>query len=275
MIILQQIGDVPIFGSVVGNDGSGLKLNRPYSWNNPLSEITGVEAVVSQLPASTSLAESNTLKLDGMVLATNYQSVDGTIESLKYVSGRQNTKVIGFMLQSVPAGIDEDLRMLSDLQWLENDCVLSDIKVTSEWGTGNSDVGLKISFTLSLGLTWRGLSDLYWEYRSPNLRYDNPYSIDISPLTPQNRFIHPQTFGDIETNNYFFRWPNNLSAMSPAVWGEKYSGNLDGMGSDYASFGITNVFADPLRWQSVSSVYAFTYYIRRAGRPVAELCGER
>jgi hypothetical protein len=256
MIVIYQIGDVQVYNNILGEGTNGLKLTRPISWDNPQAEITDVESVVSLLPATTSLATPNSIKLKGMVFSSLNQSIDALMERLKYVSGRRNTQVIGFMMQSVPNG--EKVLEISDLLWLENDCVISNVQNTSVWASGNSDAGLDISFTIELGLTWGGLSDLYWEYRNPELRYINPYDPNHAPLIPQERFILPKTFGEIVPDNFFFRWDNELSAMSPTVWDNLYTGNMNGQGSDFDNFGSFSVFADPDRWQSVRSMYAFT-----------------
>lgn len=257
MIVIYQIGDVQIYDNIRGLDGASLKVKRNYTWDNPQTEITDVETVVSLLPATTSLAESGSITVTGMSVGTDWQTVDGVIENLKFTAGRQNTKIIGFMVQSNPG--DEGDLLISDLTWLINDCVITKITPSPNWGEGNSDAGLPITFTIELGIAWEGLSDLYWEYKSPDQRYLNPYSSDNAPRQPQNRFLLPQTFADLSPNSYFFQWSNNISSMSPAVWGSFYDGQgLNGLGSDFAPFGTLAINADQLRWQSVESMYAFT-----------------
>jgi hypothetical protein len=255
MIILYQVGLFPVYYSLQGVDGKGVKVSSGVSWENPKNEHSGVEGSVSLLPATSPLVKSSSFKVTGSLLNTHYNKMTAGYNYLKSIAGRRNIKLIAMQIEDKSVEDGPEVFASGDITWLVCDAILTDIKTDSTWaGSTITTTNVPVTLTFDIRGYWQPLSPLYWEYRP----YDTIVGRDeIVPLT-SNTFLHPVTFDDLTETGTFYRWPSSLSDYSPTMWGQKYDGQIGGNGSDFAPFGLTSLFVDPYVWQNTNSLYAFT-----------------
>ncbi|APU89033.1 hypothetical protein Rctr85_002 [Virus Rctr85] len=259
-IILYQIGDVPIFHTLVGADGKAVSIDLGRSWRFPTSELHGVGGSVSYLPLTRSLPETPTFKVSGTLHAVPPYSITRSVNALKSLGGRRNIPLIGFSLENPM--LDEG-DCISNLLWLYADTTIVDVDDKSEYNSLSNVWSFDqhpINLTIKAGLRWRVLSPWFWEYRDPLEYIINPLDPANAQTGIDNYFHHPESFDDLLSCAYFYRWQSDLSTYSTLFWGRKYSdGLLGGSGSDFVDFGDYSFYSDPQLWSAdPTSVYAFT-----------------
>jgi hypothetical protein len=259
MIVLYQIGDVPVFHTFCGIDGNPISFDTPRDWKYPEEELSGVGGSISYLPLTRTLPQRPQFKITGNIKATAPYPVTRTMNALTALGGRRNIPIIAFQLEN-PMQNDEKV---SSLIWLVTDCTITGVEPTNSYNDNSAghvfEYG-QLSLTLKAGMVWKALSPWLWEYRDPLDYIVNPYSDENSQIGVDNYFHHPQQFSDLRECFYFYRWQNALSRYNPTFWGLAFSGGIPGgYGSNFVDFGTYEFYSDPQLWNAPpSSVYAFT-----------------
>lgn len=257
--MLYQLGDVPLFHTLVGDDGKGVSIDLGRSARIPQTNLTGVSGSVSYVPLTRPLLDPMQIKISGILRQLPPYGLTRSINSLKSLIGYKNIPVIGFFMENSQI----DGQSVPNLLWLYANCTIKDVDASSDYNSEKDVWGFDkqpITITLVADLRWRSLSPWFWEYRDPHDYLINPNAPTNSQVGIDNYFYHPPTFNDLSENFYFFRWQSDLSQYNPTFWGIKYdSGLLGGVGSDFVDFGSHSFYSDPQLWSAQpTSVYAFT-----------------
>lgn len=255
-LFIYQLGDVPLFHTLIGTNDDGVSLDIGRDWRNPTTDLIGVGGSASFLSNGRTLPKSPSIKLDGTLVAVPPYSISRLTNSLMSLGGRRNIPLIGFFLE------DTELAAQTELLWLYTETLVTSISPEYEYHSSGNVWTLDkqpISISMQAETKWRPLSRWLWEYRDPYEYIINPASAYNSQVGFDTLFGHPKTFGDLRECFYFYRWQSEDSVYSPVFWGLQFDGVLGGYGSDFTDFGRYEFYSDPALWSAdPSSVYAFT-----------------
>jgi len=259
MIIIYQIGSLPLYSSLHSLGGSGIQIKRGWDWDAPEIDFTGLEGGVSLLPPASALLKNSEVSLSGVLVNTPDIKMMSALNYLKSLGGRRNVQIIGAQIADKSADDGEYVFASGDITWLVCDAVITSVKIDEVW-EGDTMTTSHIPLTIKCKLFdyWKILSPLYWEYLDRGMSAINPHGSETQPHMGNTTFGHPTNFSELLPGYVFFRWPSTLSEMSPTMWDSKYDGHLGGEGSDFVPFGTVDILVDPQAWQSSNSLTAFT-----------------
>jgi hypothetical protein len=251
-----QLGDVPLFHTLIGTSDKGVSIDIGRDWRNPMTELIGVGGAVSFLSNTRTLSKTPGIKIDGTLVSVPPYNITRLRNSLMSLGGRRNIPLIGFYMD------DTDAAPLANLIWLYTDVMITSITPDNQYSDASNVWSLDkqpIAIEMQADTRWRPLSQWTWEYRDPFEYLINPASSENSQVGYDTVFVHPKTFGDLRECFYFYRWQSNDSYYSPFFWGMRFDGVLGGYGSDFVDFGRYEFYSDPALWSAdPNSVYALT-----------------
>jgi hypothetical protein len=241
MKLVYQIGDVPLFGSIVASDGD-VSLSEDRSWETKETAFTGTGGTFNHLPVGRRLPERVTVSIEGSLTSSQAQSYLHTLSRMKSKGGLRDVVLIALEVYATGSA--------NTVRWLQTKGTITDVKDMSEYGEDvDGFYQKKLSIQMNVDPTWYPLMNWYWEYR-PIRTYVPPiFANELAQAGVDNIFAQPKTFGAIDNKNYFQSWPDTYSALAPSAWGYMYQ-NGGGFGYDYRPFQTFYFNSEEKQWSA-------------------------
>lgn len=240
---VYQIGDVPLFGSLVDD----IEISESRSWSAKRTFFQQTSGYFDHVPEGRRFFEAANADIKGKLSSKDNRMFLHIMSRVKAMSGLRDMPLIVCEVQSLD--IDPTVR------WLITRGTVTSVDDSSAYGSEDDQYYLKdFSIKMQIDYAWRPLLGWYWEDRPAT-------SFSMNPTTQNgldNMFILPRDYADITKTNYFQEWGDDYSRLEPFVWPLLYQGGK-GYGADYTAFRSMYINAVEQIWAAPPvTLYAFT-----------------
>lgn len=266
MLLIYQIGDVPLFFDLLAKSDDSVSLKTSRDWKVPFADFNGVSGQTFVGDPYRPVVEAQKITISGLFVADDGVSPEKLLRGLHSLGGVPQVPIIAIRYEEC-LHVDATRCCAScnpTLDWIVNYGIITSIKGDSEyqntkqsWGSSVADLNI----TMQIGTKWKELSQYEWDYR--NDKTLNPFSQPQTVLT--NSWI-PQSFDGLRRQYFFYKQDSGGAKYDPSYWGLKYSKSYGGNGSDFVDAGKYPFFVDPQMWSAPpNSVYAITNLLSTSG----------
>lgn len=262
MLILYQIGNVPIFHATSGVEDA-IELEASREWRIPTSEFSGVGGSHLYLAKGDRLTETPEISFSGELFANSQTSLQKMMGSLMALGGKPYIPILAFEYEDQDIASSSCCNCSTPITWYVTYGTIESIDRSGSYGEADSQwVFWKqpVEISMKLDIYWQKLSSWWWEYRPFSSIPANNAGTQIGPYSPDTLFNHPSKLSHIKDFYVFYKWYTALSSYNPYFWGKKYGeAGIGGIGADFSTRYYYEVFSDPAIWSGDPiSIYAFT-----------------
>jgi hypothetical protein len=250
MKLLYQIGDIPLYGSIVASDGD-VSLGEDRSWEIKDTPFTGTGSTYNHLPIGRRIPEKSDVKVEGTLVSTSHQGFLHTLSRLKALGGLRDVPMIVLETQHPSPG--------QSVRWLVAYGTVTDIDDSSEYGEDvNGFYQKQLSLTMKVDPVWRPMIRYYWEYRPIYSQIPALFADEGAQAGTDTIFAQPMRMSLVNNKNFFQKWGDTYSALAPEAWAIMYSDG-GGYGHDYIPFGSYYLNSEESLWAAPpQAIYAAT-----------------
>lgn len=241
MKLLYQIGDIPLYSSIVVSDGD-VSLDEGRSWEIKETQFTGTGSFYNHLPIGRRIPEKTTIKVSGTLISTGHQGFLHTLSRLKAIAGLRDIPMIVLETQHPSPG--------QAVRWLYTTGTVTDIDDSSEYSEDVSGFyQKKLELTMSVDPVWRQLLRYYWEYRPIYSQVPALFAEDGAQAGVDTIFAQPNKMSMVNDRYFFQNWGNIYSELAADAWPIMYREG-GGYGHDYQPFGSYYFNSDEALWSA-------------------------
>lgn len=257
MLVIYQIGDVPLFHSLRAEAGDSISVKNNRQWRVPTTEFFGSSGDVFVGDPYRPNVDSSAISISGKFICTDGNTVKDTMKRLQSFGGIPQVPIIGFHYEECDHVDSPNCCAACNptLDWIVNYGIITRITTDSQYFSSSDPHEFMlqpISIDMSIGTKWKSLNKYEWDYRVD--RSISPYN----PVTSSISNYLPSTFYGVRPKYFFFKWNTTLSKYDPTYWGYKHADLIGGLGSDFIDIGTYEVYSPPQVWSAPpNSVYAF------------------
>ncbi len=258
MLIIYQIGDVPLFHSLRAEVGDTVNVKNGRSWRVPTVEFLGSSGDTFVGDPYRPTVDAGNLNISGEFICTDGDDAKQILKQVQSLGGMVQVPVIGFNYQECDHVDSPNCCAACNptLDWIVTYGIITKMSYDSKYFSSKDPFEFMLSpvtIDMTIGTKWKSLNKFEWEYRID--RNLSPYSPVTS--TPSNYI--PFSLDGIVPKYYFYRWNTALSKYDPTFWGYKHADLVGGVGSNFVDLGAYDIFSPPQTWSAPpNSVYAFT-----------------
>lgn len=258
MLLIYQIGDVPLFDNLRATSEDAISVKNGRSWRSSTAEFFGTSGDTFVGDPYRANLDSPVIDISGKFICTDGNQGRSLISRLQSFAGLPQIPIIGFYYEEcdhVDTGVCCGV-CNPTLDWIVNYGIITKISNDSNYFSAKDPFEFMvnpISISMQVGPKWKSVNKYEWDYRFE--RNISPYS----PVTNTPSNYVPRTLYGLRKNHYFYKWNTNLAKYDPTFWNYKHSDLIGGVGSGFIDIGSYDLHSPTELWSAPpNSVYAFT-----------------